>query len=82
MKFKPEDFATIFCTKENEKKSMDIEILKASSNVANAKLEEWLSAAHDVYGNDGSNKVGYIWTSTRNVSDTHKAKLVQIVELK
>lgn len=75
MKFEPKDFVMLNSEWESFSRTTFI------ADIANAKLEEWLSAAHDVFGNDGSNKVGYIWTSTRNHSDTHKAKLVCIEQL-
>ena len=84
MKFKPEDFGSLIGPCKDPNNLRPEEVVDRFIEVANAKLEEWLKDALVVQGNSGQYPDGDIYFDIPigGPPYTHKAKLVQIEEVK
>ena len=80
MKFTPEDFNIL----HEGHQPLTLWFRKQVADQANAKLEEWLKEAIVVQGNSGQYPDGDIYFDIPigGPPYTHKAKLIQIEELK
>lgn len=82
LEFTPGWSGIAWCSKENAHKVMDVELAKEVERIANKRLEEMLSEAPVVYGCDVGALNEHWCPELYERTDTHKARLVNIEELK
>jgi len=60
LEFNLGEFAQAWCTKENEKKEMDVELAKACHKIAQRQYDRWLEQQPVVY----TNEKNMFWTKS------------------